>query len=174
MDSSTPPPVDAPLPPVPRLETLETIAEQLAAIDLLVSLAQRSIRVFDIDLSDMGWNSAARNDALSRFLRSSRRASVEIIVHDTRYLERSCARLRALQRRNSEAISIFRTGAEVRGARDPMVIVDARHFLHRFNVEHARAALGIEQPREAQGLGLRFADLWASREGELPATTLGL
>jgi hypothetical protein len=174
MASSDPTTTDAPARPAPRQEALESIAAQIAAIDELIDLAQRSIQVFDVDLSAMGWNSVVRIEGLAAFLRRSRQARLEIIVHDTAHIERSCARLRNLQRMNSDAVAIFRTGAEARGAMDPMVIVDARHFLHRFDVDHPRAALGIEQPQTAHALKLRFDDIWATREGELPATTLGL
>jgi len=174
MASSDPTTSERPPPPAPRQETLDSIAAQVAAIEELVSLAQRSIRVFDIDLSAMGWNSALRIEGLGRFLRGSRRASIEIIVHDTRYLERSCARLRNLQRLYTASIAIFQTGPGARGAMDPMVIVDARHYLHRFHAERPRAALGIEQPQATRALSLRFDEIWATREGELPGTTLGL
>jgi hypothetical protein len=153
---------------------LETIAAQVAAIDELVGLARRSIRVFDVDLSDTGWNSVARNEALAEFLGRSSYARLDIIVHDTQYIERSCARLRNLQRLHSGSIAIFRTGAQARHAMDPIVLVDDRHYLHRFNHERPRAALGIDQPRAAQALKLRLDDIWATREDELPGTTLGL
>jgi len=160
--------------PAPRQEAIESVAGQVAAIDELVGLARRSIRVFDVDLAEMGWNGVARNEALGRFLRGSRLARLEIIVHDTRYLERSCARLRNLQRLYTASIAIFQTGPGARGAMDPMVIVDARHYLHRFHAERPRAALGIEQPQATRALSLRFDEIWATREGELPGTTLGL
>ena len=153
---------------------LETLSALVAATDEIVGLARRSIRVFDVDLSDTGWSSLARSERLETFLQGSRQARLEIIVHDTRYIERACARLRNLQRLHVGAVSIFRTGPQARGATDPMVLVDERHFLHRFNHQRPRAALGIEQPREAQQLGLRFDDIWAAREDELPATVLGL
>jgi hypothetical protein len=57
---------------------------------------------------------------------------------------------------------------------DPMVLVDDRHYLHRFHYERPRAALGIGEPRETQALKLRFDDIWAMREEELPGTVLGL
>jgi len=174
MATSTPTTSEPAPSPAPRQETLESVAAQIAAIDLLVGMAKRSIRVFDYDLSEMGWNRAARAELLGRFLRGSLAARLEIIVHDTRYLERSCARLRNLQQLHSAAIEIFRTGSGVRGAMDPMVIVDGRHYLHRFHVERPRAALGVEQPRATQVLNLRFEEIWATREEELPGTTLGL
>ncbi len=68
----------------PRQETLDTIAAQVSALDELVGLARHSIRVFDVDLSQMGWNRADRVDRLAAFLRRSRTSRLEIIVHDTR------------------------------------------------------------------------------------------
>ena len=174
MASSDPTTSEPAPPPAPRQEALDSIAGQVAAIEELVGLAKRSIRVFDIDLAEMGWNSVARTEALGRFLRGSRLARLEIIVHDTRYLEHSCARLRNLQRLYTDSIAIFQTGHGARGAMDPMVIVDGRHYLHRFNAELPRAALGIEQPRAAHVLNLRFGEMWAMRDGELTGTTLGL
>ena len=174
MASSDPTASEPAPPPAPRQEALDSVAGQVAAIDELVGLANRSIRVFDIDLAEMGWNRAVRAEGLGRFLRSSRLARLEIIVHDTRYLEHSCARLRNLQRLYINSIAIFQTGYGARGAMDPMVIVDSRHYLHRFHAELPRAALGIEQPQAAHVLNLRFGEIWAMRDGELTGTTLGL
>src|SRR5262245_9546848 len=58
MATSTPTPPDPESSPaiVARHEKLDTVAAQVAAIDELIGLAHRSIRVFDVDLSGMGWN----------------------------------------------------------------------------------------------------------------------
>jgi hypothetical protein len=158
----------------PRFETLATIAEQVAALDQLIGLARRSIRVFDVDLSTMGWNSPQRSDALTRFLRASRQAKLDIVVHDTRYIESRCARLLRLQRIFGEAVTIHRSGSIARGAMDPLVIVDGIHFLHRFHADEPRAALGIAQPQAARPLVERFNEIWASSESGVTGTTLGL
>ena len=47
---------------------------------------------------------------------------------------------------------------------DPLVIVDGRHFLHRFHVEQPRAALAIEEPQLARPLVKRFEEIWATGE----------
>jgi hypothetical protein len=65
------------------------VSAQVAALDEIIGLAQHSIRIFDYDMSEMGWNSQARADRLSAFLRRSRTSKVEIIVHETRWLESS-------------------------------------------------------------------------------------
>ena len=174
MATSTSTPDAAPAGPEPRHRTLETINEQIAAIDELVGLATQSIRVFDVDLSQTGWNGVARSEKLAAFLRGSREARLEIIVHDTRWLESSGARLMALLKMFSFGITVYRTGAEAKGAMDPLVIVDGRHFLHRFHIEQPRAALGIEQPQDAQPLINRFEEIWATGEPGITATVLGL
>jgi hypothetical protein len=160
--------------PAPRQEMLATVAAQTAAIDELVGLAQQSIRVFDYDLSETGWNAPTRAESLAQFLRRSRNAKLDIIVHDTRWIESSCPRLLALLRTFSERVTIYRTGPEARGAADPLVLVDGRHFLHRFHVEQPRAALAIEEPQLARPLASRFDEIWATGEPGLSGTVLGL
>jgi hypothetical protein len=153
---------------------LDTIAGQSAAIDELIGLARHSVRVFDRDLSDTGWNSAARAEEIATFLRTHPGARLEIIVHDTRWLESSCARLTNLLKRFSHAITIYRTGPEARGVMDPLVIVDDRHFLHRYHVEQPRATFAVESPQAANPLVKRFDEIWATGETGLNATVLGL
>jgi hypothetical protein len=155
-------------------QEIDTLAAQITAIDTLIGLARHSIRVFDVDLSQTAWNSAARVDALHAFLRSSRDARLQIIVHDTRYLETSCPRLVALLRQQSAAMTIYRTGSEARDAMDPLVIVDDRHFLHRFHAGQSRATLALDAPAAAKPLVQRFEEIWATGEPGMGAGVLGL
>ena len=158
----------------PRYERLATAAEQVAAIDTLIALAKLSIRVFDIDLSRMGWNDAARVQKLSAFLRANPLARLEIVVHDTGWIERSCPRLMNLFRLRSHAMVIRRTGQDARSAMDPLMIVDGVHFLHRFNIAQPRAALSIGDPEAAVPFVTRFDAISESSEPGLTASVLGL
>jgi len=161
-------------PPEPRETRLDTIAAQVLAIDELIDLAQQRLQVFDIDLSEGGWQSAARCERLAAYLRRAPNARVDIILHDTGWLERSCPRLVNLLRLYSHAITVYRTGPEARAAQDPLVIADGRHFLHRFHIDHAGASFAIEQPQLARPLVERFAEIWATGEPGLGASVLGL
>jgi hypothetical protein len=167
-----------PSPIDPRLESrtvaLASIAEQIAAIDELIALALRRIRVFDPDLSQTGWNQPARIDRLAGFLRGTRGRRLDIIVHDTGYLETACPRMLNLLRTYSNAMTIYRTGAEARLATDPLLIVDDRHYLHRFHFGQARATMGIEQPEQTRPLATRYDEIWATGEPGINATVLGL
>jgi hypothetical protein len=172
MVMSTPESVDPA--PQPEQRVLASIAEQSEAIDRLIELARDSIRVFDRDLSQTGWDAARRAERLAVFLRGKRTAKLEIIVHDTRWIESSCPRLRNLLRAFADSITLYRTGGEARSAMDPLMIVDGRHFLHRFHADQPRAALAIEQPAATKPLANRFDEIWASGEPGLSGTTLGL
>ena len=153
---------------------LATVAAQVAAIDTLLGLARHSIRVFDVDLSGMGWNGAARVDTISALLRSNPAAKVEIIVHDTGWIERSCPRLLNLLKFRGHAIAIRRTGQDAREAMDPLLIVDGVHFLHRFHTSQPRAALSIGDPVAAQPLVTRFDAISDCAEPGVTPTVLGL
>lgn len=174
MASSTPPTPDPEAAPAPRRELLDSISAQVAAVDELIGLARRSVHVFDIDLSQHGWNTAKRSDALAAFLRRSPHVRFEIIVHDPRYLEAQCARLQRLRGRYGHLMTFAKTGHEASRARDPLVIVDDRHYLRRYDFEQPRATLGIDQPQDIQPLIDRFNEIWETRESTLPGTLLGI
>jgi len=160
--------------PAPRTVDLDTIAAQAAAIDELIVLARRWIWVFDQDLSQTGWNSAARAGCLAAFLRDGHGRRLDIIVHDTRYLESACPRMLSLLRSYGHAMTIYQTGSEAKVATDPLVIVDGLHYLHRFHFDQPRAALGVNQPEQTRPLASRFEEIWATGEPGLTGTVLGL
>ena len=176
MVTSTPasPDDNEPPAPAPRYERLSSIPEQVAAIDTLIDLAKLSIRVFDIDLSRMGWNDVARVEKLTKFLRGAPGARLEIVLHDTGWIARSCPRLLNLFRLNSHVMTIRKTGEDARAAMDPLIIVDGIHFLHRFNIAQPRAALSIGDAEAALPLVTRFDAISESAEPGLSASVLGL
>ena len=164
----------APNAPTPHYERLSSIEQQVAAIDTLIDLAKLAIRVFDVDLSRMGWNGAVRVDKLSKFLRGAPAARIEIILHDTSWIASSCPRLLNLLRLHSDAMTIRKTGEDARAAMDPLLIVDGIHFLHRFNIAQPRAALSIGDAEAAVPLVTRFDAISESAEPGLGASVLGL
>jgi len=165
--NSTPPEV------IGREWRVDTVAEQVRAIDDLVALAQARIQVFDVDLAQGGWNTAERADALARFLRQ-RNARLDVIVHDTRWIEGSAPRFVQLLRQYGHAMTVYRTGAAARAAMDPLLIVDERHHLHRFHIDQPRATVAIDLPQATKPLVTRFEEIWATGEPGLAGTVLGL
>ena len=171
MDSFVPVPAEDP----PAVEQpLDSIAAQVEALDRLVTLARSTVRVFDVDMAGMGWNDPRRVASLLAFLRGSRDARMQVIVHDTRHLESACPRLLGLLRQWSAAITIYRTGPEARHAMDPLTIVDGRHFVHRFHATQPRGVLVTNDPARTNVLQRRFEEIWATGEPGLNGTVLGL
>ncbi|MGE5089787.1 MAG: hypothetical protein ACM3QY_11725 [Candidatus Levyibacteriota bacterium] len=173
MDSSTPAP-EPPSAPQPREERLDTLAALLRAQDELIALARQQIKVFDIDLSWGGWNTAARCDALSRFLRRDRAARLSVIVHDLHWLEASGSRFTALLQRHAAAMTLYRSGPGARAAMDPLLIADDRHFLHRQHIDWPRATLSIGNHERAMPLVSRFEEIWQTGAPGLSGSVLGL
>jgi hypothetical protein len=173
--SPTPPDTSlAPPPGQPREARLDSIAALVRAQDDVIALARRHIKVFDIDLSWGGWNSAARCDLMSSCLRRIPGARFDIIVHDTRWIESYGGRIAMLLLRHAHAMKIYRTGIAARGARDPLLIVDDTHFVHRFHIDRTAGALSIGSPERAQPLVERFDEIWETGEPGLTGTVLGL
>jgi hypothetical protein len=167
-DSLPPPPG---LPREARFDSLEALVH---AHDDVIALAQRHIKVFDVDLSWGGWNTAARCDALSTYLRRIPGARFDVIVHDTRWIEAAASRLTGLLARHAGAMTIYRTGPAARGAMDPLVIVDDLHFVHRPHIDWPRGTLSIGSPERAKALVERFGEIWASGEPGVTGSVLGL
>jgi len=170
MDTSNSMPDDAPR---GREWLVDTMAGQAQAIDLLVEMAGERIQLFDIDLSQAGWSGTKRAEALARFLRR-RHAQFDVIVHDTRWIEAHAPRFVMLLRQFGHAMTLYRTGAEARSAMDPLLLVDRRHYLHRFHADQPRASAAVEAPQSAKPLVARFEEIWSTGEPGLAGTVLGL
>lgn len=174
--ASSPPSLE-PIPPppgLPREAQLDSVAALCRAYDDVIALAQRHVKVFDTDLSWGGWNTTERCDALSSYLRRMPGARLDIVVHDTRFVESHGARLVALLARHAHAMKIYRTGAAARAAMDPLVIVDDLHFVHRQHIDWPRGTLSIGSPERAQALVERFGEIWATAEPGVSDSVLGL
>jgi hypothetical protein len=164
----------APPPGLPREARLDSVAAIGRAHDDVLALAQRHVKVFDVDMSWGGWDTPERCAALSSYLRRMPGARLDIIVHDTRWIESCAARLTALLARHAHAMKIYRTGASARAAMDPLVIVDDLHFVHRHHVDWPRATLSIGSPERAKALVERFGEIWATGEPGVAGSVLGL
>ena len=149
-------------------------AESLAAIDQVVAVATHTLRIFDISLSNRGFNSPARADALREFLVRGRAHRILIALHDTEQLPRENARLLALLRQFPMSIEIHRTVAQARSAVDPFVIADDHSVWHQLHHEQPRAIVALHSPEDTLPIAQRFSEIWDLSEPAVSATTLGL
>lgn len=149
-------------------------AESLEAIDAVVDSAERTLRIFDVTLSNRGFNTPARAERLRQFLVAGRAHRILIALHETELLERENARLLTLLRQFPMSIEIHRTLAQARNARDPFVVADDHSMWHQLHFEQPRAVVAIHSPADALPIAQRFDEIWELSEPAVSATTLGL
>ena len=129
--------------PIPQHSPIFGNAEYEAAIDRILQKSSNKIRIFDQVLGKE-YNSLRRSEMLRDFLRASRRNSLQIVLHDTRAIDRNCPRILNLLRSYGHAISIHETLPTAKLVYDPFVIVDDRCFVHRFHFDEMRGLAGID------------------------------
>jgi hypothetical protein len=158
----------------PSYRQISGIAESLEAMDEVISVAERTIRIFDISLSNRGFNSPARAAALREFLVRGRSHRILIALHETELLERENPRLLTLLRQFPMSIEIHRTLAQARNATDPFVLADDHSVWHQLHVEQPRAVVAVHSPADTLPISQRFEEIWDLSEPAVSATTLGL
>jgi hypothetical protein len=159
--------------PAPQHTSLSGTVDHEKAIDTVLQHARKKILIFDQSLSK-GYNSVARTELLRQFLLSSRRNTLQIVLHDTHSLDRNCPRLLNLLRAHGHAISIHETHLSAKSVYDPFIVVDDHSFVHRFHFDEVRGLLALDDPIETHAFIERFAEIWEASSPAVSATTLGL
>lgn len=154
--------------------TFETEAGFQDAIDRLLGLPGRELRIFDPDLMALRLNAPARIDRLEAFLRASRTRRILIALHDPSHLTRYLPRMMSLLTRHSHAIEVRRTHEEIREIQDAFLVLDAEHYVRRPVAQFFRGGSGVHDQTEALAMRGRFLEIWASSFPAVSATTLGL
>ena len=158
----------------PAYRPISGIGESIAAIDEVIAAAARTIRIFDVSLSNRGFNSPARAERLRQFLVAGRAHRLMIALHETDLLERENARLLMLLRQFPMSIEIHRTLAQARHANDPFVLADDHSVWHQLHFEQPRAVVALHSPADAIPILQRVEEIWELSEPAVSATTLGL
>jgi hypothetical protein len=160
--------------PKPSYRHIAGITESLQAIEEVIAVAGRTLRVFDISLSNRGFNSPALTEKLRHFLVGGRAHRLLIALHETNLLERESPRLLQLLRQFPMSIEIHRTLAQARSAMDPFVVADDHSVWHQHHHEQPRATVALHSPADASPIMQRFDEIWELSEPAVSATTLGL
>lgn len=148
--------------------------EYEAAIDEVIDRAERSLHIFDPDLTAGGYASVRRFESLRNFLMKSRANRLIMVLHETEYLTLHCPRLMNLLKIHGYAISILQTHEHGCVASDPLVVADEAHYVHRFHADSARALLALNDHPGARQLEERFGQLREASSPAVSASTLGL
>jgi hypothetical protein len=154
-------------------QTLSGVAAYEAAIERLIGMALGRIRIFDRSLGRT-YNTAARIEALRRFLLAERANRVAIVVHEPERIRIECPRMVALQRQFGHALHIYRTQSPARGVYDPFCVVDGSHYARRFHFDSIRGKVALNDAEGAGELVLRFDEIWEVSQPAVTGTTLGI
>lgn len=161
-------------PPPPERLLLSTRREYLDALQRLIGLAQRELRIFDADFSDLKIDTPQTHERLCAFFARGRDNRLYVAVHDTEYIRNYCPRLLDLLRRHSDRMHIHQTQGDATRAQDSFLLADKLHIVRRPVRAQPRASLKLNDPQECQAIYLRFAEIWDSSYPAISATTSGL
>lgn len=160
--------------PKPEYERFDTEAAWHQAIDKLLGLKGRELRIFDPDLTSLRLNSVERIERMERFLQVSRTRRLYIACHDTEHLTRRCPRMMGLLARFAHVIQVNRTHEEIKRIQDSFLVLDANHYARRPVATFYRGALGLNDETEALPMRSRFLEIWAASFPGVSSTTAGL
>lgn len=157
-----------------RITAIESEAGFRQAIDEVIPLAEKEIRVFSGDLTRMAPEEPERVAALESFLAGDRQRRLRIVVHDPEPMAKHMPRFVDLAVRRGHMIEVRQTPENLRSLADRFLLADDRHGVVRFHVDHARGKLVLFDPKELGPWQQRFQDLWLASTPCSPSTTLGL
>ena len=160
--------------PPPQRSLLSTRKEYRDGFERLIELAERELRIFDGDLSDLEINSPQKSGLLRAFLLRGRNTRLYIAVHDPDYVRKYCPRLMDLLRQFGDRMFIHQTAGEAARVQDCFVLADKLHFVRRPVRAQARGSFRLDDEHESLGMHLRFSEIWDSSFPAVAATTAGL
>ncbi len=158
----------------PERILLSTRKEYLDALERIVALARRELRIFDADFFHLKIDTPRMHELLREFLLRERDNRLYIAVHDTEYIRNYCPRLLDLLRQFSERMFIHQTQDDAARAQDCFVLADQLHFVRRPVQAQPRAVLRLNDEAESHSIYLRFSEIWDSSIPAIAATTSGL
>jgi hypothetical protein len=145
-----------------------------ATIAVTLARAQREIRIFDRDLTDMDLGTRANVALLESFFATGLDRRLRVVLHDTTAIETKLPRLLALMTQHVAQIEVRRTPDHLRHLADCWLLADRRDGIIRFNADQARGKCIAESPPEVEPWWRRFDDHWLECEPCSPWAVTGL
>ncbi|MCL2075119.1 MAG: hypothetical protein FWH15_01520 [Betaproteobacteria bacterium] len=136
--------------------------------------ASSEVCIFDDDLDKTGLAETANIETLRSLLVDNPRASVRIALRDTRMLSQKHPRLLRLMRAYSHTMKIQEVSATFVPRRDCMILADGCHLVVRFDLEHPRCKLVLDDANEVQSYANLFSEIWAAPSKSFSPEMTGL
>lgn len=155
-------------------EILNSWEDYRSAVGRVLALATRSIRIYDEDAGQLKLDSATHLESMQQLLQRKQPDSLQIALRDAALFREDLPRLRALLQTYGHLIAIQQTPEHLANLRDSLLIVDDRHALVRFDRDHPRSKLLIDDPEEVQQSLTRFQEIFREGGDPILLSPLGL
>ena len=155
-------------------ELITTWAEHDGALQKVLLLAARTLRIFDGDLSKFKLENHENTESLQRFLAARQGNSLCIVLKDVEPLRRHSPRLMKLLADYPQRMSVIECAAHLAPLNNSLCLADDRHALVRIHQDHARARLIVDSARDCTPYVQQFETILSEGGEPISATTLGL
>jgi hypothetical protein len=160
-------------PPTERL--IESWAAYHEAVLEVLERATATFFLFDHDFSETGLESTQGADALVALARrTSQSAAIRLLVRDSTYIERNCARLMRVLTDFAPRIAIKVLTPEQNAPDTAFVIADDKNLAVRFHFERPRGRVNLDNGIAVAEPLDQFKILWANAANGPAARALGL
>lgn len=137
---------------------ITTYGEYDAAIDLILALAERSLDIFDHDLSLLKLDQTSRHRALERLLASPAH-QLRIVVQNGQLVTNKHPLLLRLLATHSHHFSLIETDEKLAHLTDSFIVADNTHALIRFHRDQPRSKLLEHEGEEVKTYNRKFQSI---------------
>lgn len=155
-------------------ELFTSWGEYQAAIDRILALAQRELRIYDADLGQLRLETPERLERLHALLAGGQPECLKIAVRDAAPFRDRSPRLTALMRTRGHLVTVVETPESIAHLRDSMILADGRHALIRFDQDQPRCKLLMDDEDAVSPYLRRFEEILLEGGAPIGATVLGL
>jgi hypothetical protein len=158
----------------PQRRLIGSRAELAAAVDEVLALKPRLLRIAAQDASVFALDQRRVVDALEALLHANRQARVQVLVDHAQWIETRAPRLKQAQRRHPHAIELRQASVDDPVGEDVHLIADAAHSIDIRAGKLVAGDLWLNNRPRAQPLASTFERRWAAAAHNLPVSPLGL
>jgi len=155
-------------------ELISSWADYDGALQKVLLLASRTLRIFDDDLSKLKLEGRENSESLRRFLSARQASSLCIVLKDAEPLRRHSPRLMKLLTNYPQQMSVIECPLHLASFNNSLCLADDRHALVRIHQNHARARIIINSTPDCAPYLQQFETILNEGGEPISATTLGL
>lgn len=155
-------------------EILTSWNDYQMAVSQLLALAQREILIYDEDLTELHLESTEHLAAIQSILAKDGLQRLNLYLRNSQPLLNHHPRLCRLLQAWQHHVALHQTGEQIAQLRDCMILIDGCHGLIRFDKNHSRSKLLLNEPAELGPYLERFKDIQNESNIPISLTTLGL